>query len=164
MEKFFDNPDTITAEELMAATRLAVVNMKITPILCGSAFKNKGVQQLLDYVCAFLPSPMDVEEIKGINPETEQEVSLQPNEKQHFCALAFKIATDPFVGRLCYIRIYSGALDSGSYVYNSRSGKKERISRIFQMHANKQNPKDRIEAGDICAVVGMKDIRTGDTI
>ena len=164
MEKFFDNPDSITEDEILAALRKAVLANKIVPMLCGSAFKNKGVQTMLDYVMALMPSPLDKESIKGINPNNDQEVERQPDEKEPFSALAFKIATDPFVGRLCFIRVYSGKLDAGSYVYNARSGNKERISRIFQMHANKQNPIDCVGAGDIAAVVGFKDIKTGDTL
>jgi elongation factor G len=164
LEKFFVDKESITVEELKAATRKAVMSMKITPIMCGSAFKNKGVQQLLDAVCSFLPGPLDVPEIIGINPDTDKEEIRTPSEKEPLAALAFKIATDPFVGRLCYIRVYSGTLTAGSYVLNTRTGKKERISRLFQMHANKQNPRDIIEAGDICAAVGFKDIRTGDTL
>ena len=164
LEKFFENKDSLTVPELMEVARKATVSMKITPILCGAAFKNKGVQQLLDAVAAFLPSPLDVPSIEGINPDTDLVVSRKPDEKQPLSALAFKIATDPFVGRLCYVRVYSGTLTAGSYVLNSRTGKKERISRLFQMHANKQNSRDIIEAGDICAAVGFKDIRTGDTL
>ncbi len=164
MEKFFENPDSITREEMMAAIRKAVVDMKITPILCGSAFKNKGVQTMLDAVMAYLPSPMDVEAIVGINPDTEEEELRKPDPDAPFSALAFKIATDPFVGRLCFFRVYSGFLPAGSYVKNMRTEKKERISRIFQMHSNKQNAIDRIDAGDIGAGVGFKDIRTGDTL
>lgn len=164
MEKFFDNPDSITEAELMEAIRKATISMKITPIMCGSAFKNKGVQTMLDAVTTFLPSPLDLEAVTGINPDTEQEETRKPDPKDHFAALAFKIMTDPFVGRLAFFRVYSGRLDGGSYVLNSRSGKKERISRIMQMHANKQNPIDFIEAGDIGAAVGFKEIRTGDTL
>ncbi len=164
MEKFFDDPDSITVEEMRAAIRAAVLDMKIVPMLCGSAFKNKGVQALLDSVCAFLPAPVDIEAIKGINPDTEKEELRKPSINEPFAALAFKIATDPFVGRLCFFRVYSGSLDAGSYVLNTRSNNKERISRIYQMHANKQNPIDRVEAGDIAAGVGFKDIRTGDTL
>jgi len=138
--------------------------MKIVPMLCGASFKNKGVQTMLDYVMALLPSPLDKQSIVGINPDTNEEVSRKPTSDEPFCALAFKIATDPFVGRLCFIRVYSGVLESGSYVYNARTGSKERISRIFQMHANKQKQIDKIEAGDIGAVVGFKDIKTGDTL
>jgi elongation factor G len=138
--------------------------MSMTPVMCGSAFKNKGVQALLDNVCYFLPSPLDVESVKGINPDTEKEEFRKPLNSEPFTALAFKIATDPYVGRLCFMRVYSGALDAGSYIYNSRSDNKERISRIYQMHANKQNPIERVEAGDIAAAVGFKDIRTGDTL
>lgn len=164
MEKYFDNPDTITVDEIMKAIRRAVIDMSITPMMCGTAFKNKGVQALLDAVCAFLPAPVDVEAVVGINPDTEEEEKRRPSVDDPFAALAFKIATDPYVGRLVFLRIYSGFLDAGSYVLNTRSGKKERISRLFQMHANKQNPIDRVEAGDIAAGVGFKDMRTGDTI
>jgi elongation factor G len=164
MEKFFDDPDSITEDEIIAAVRKATVNMAIVPILCGSAFKNKGVQSMLDAVMRYLPSPMDVEAINGINPKTEEEEQRHPDSDEPFAALAFKIATDPFVGRLCFFRVYSGKLDAGSYVYNTRTDKKERISRIFQMHSNKQNPIDVIGAGDIGAGVGFKDIRTGDTL
>ncbi len=164
LEKFFEDPDSITEAELVEAIRKATIDMKIVPVLCGTAFKNKGVQKLLDAVIEFLPSPLDVESIKGINPETGEEVIRHPNVKDPFTALAFKIATDPFVGRLAFMRIYSGKLESGSYVFNTRTSKKERISRLYQMHANKQNPMDVIEAGDICAAVGFKDIRTGDTL
>ena len=164
LEKFFENKDALTVEELKGVARKATIAMKITPIMCGASFKNKGVQQLLDAVAAYLPSPLDVPSIEGINPDTDQVVIRTPDEKEPLSALAFKIATDPFVGRLCYVRVYSGTINAGSYVLNSRSGKKERISRLFQMHANKQNPRDVIEAGDICAVVGFKEIRTGDTL
>jgi elongation factor G len=164
MEKFFEDPDSITKEELQAAIRKATIDMKIVPILCGSAFKNKGVQTMLDAVMAYLPSPMDIEAVTGINPKSEEEETRKPSDQEPFAALAFKIATDPFVGRLCFFRAYSGALNAGSYVLNTRTNKKERISRIFQMHSNKQNPIDRIEAGDIAAGVGFKDIRTGDTL
>jgi elongation factor G len=164
MEKFFDDPDSITVEEMRAAVRAAVCDMKMTPVMCGSAFKNKGVQACLDAVCYFLPSPLDIEAVTGTDPKTDAEVSRKPSVDEPFAALAFKIATDPFVGRLCFIRCYSGALDAGSYVMNTRSGDKERISRLYQMHANKQQPLDRVEAGDIAAAVGFKDIRTGDTL
>ena len=164
MEKFFDDPDSITPEELIATIRKATNEMVIVPMLCGSSFKNKGVQKLLDYIVAFLPSPLDIEAIKGTDPRTGAEVERHPSESEPFCGLAFKIATDPFVGRLAFVRVYSGKLEAGSYVYNSRSDKKERISRIYQRHANKQNPMEVIGAGDICAVVGFKDIRTGDTL
>jgi len=164
MEKFFDDPNSITKDELQAAIRAATIDMKIVPILCGSAFKNKGVQTMLDAVMAYLPSPADVEAITGTNPKTDEEEIRKPIVSEPFAALAFKIATDPFVGRLCFFRVYSGKLDAGSYVMNMRTEKKERISRIFQMHANKQNPIDQIEAGDIGAGVGFKDIRTGDTL
>ncbi len=164
MEKFFEDPDSITPDELIAAIRKATIAMTIVPMLCGSSFKNKGVQLLLDCVMAFLPSPLDIEAVVGTNPETGEETKRHPTESDPFCALAFKIATDPFVGRLAFVRVYSGRLEAGSYVHNSRSGKKERISRLYQMHANKQNPIEVIGAGDICAAVGFKDIRTGDTL
>ncbi|MBO5693383.1 MAG: elongation factor G [Tidjanibacter sp.] len=164
MEKFFEDPDSITPEELIAAIRKATIGMQIIPMLCGSSFKNKGVQLLLDSIMMFLPSPLDIEAIIGTDPRNESTVKRYPTDEDPFCALAFKIATDPYVGRLAFIRIYSGKLDAGTYVYNTRSGKKERISRIYQMHANKQNPMDTIGAGDICAVVGFKDVRTGDTL
>lgn len=164
MEKFFEDPESITPEEVIAALRKATINMSVIPMLCGSSFKNKGVQLLLDSVISYLPSPMDVEAIIGTNPDTGEETSRQPSEKDPFCALAFKIATDPFVGRLGFIRVYSGKLDAGSYTFNTRSGKKERISRIYQMHANKQNPIEFVGAGDIAAAVGFKDVRTGDTL
>jgi len=164
MEKFFEAPETITEAEVLAALRKACLANKVVPMVCGSAFKNKGVQTMLDYVMELMPSPMDKEDIKGINPDTEEEVTRKPDVNEPFAALAFKIATDPFVGRLAYFRAYSGKLDSGSYVLNTRSGNKERISRIFQMHANKQNQVPFIEAGDIGAAVGFKDIKTGDTL
>jgi elongation factor G len=164
MEKFFDAPETITEREVLDALRKACLANKIVPMVCGSSFKNKGVQTMLDLVMELMPSPMDKEVTKGINPDTEQEVTRKPDVKEPFTALAFKIATDPFVGRLCFFRAYSGRLDAGSYVLNTRSGNKERISRIFQMHANKQNAIEFIEAGDIGAAVGFKDIRTGDTL
>ena len=164
LEKFFDDPTSITVDEMRAAVRAAVCDMKMTPVMCGSAFKNKGVQACLDAVCYFLPSPVDIEAVKGINPRTEVEIFRKPSATEPFAALAFKIATDPFVGRLCFIRCYSGKLEAGSYVLNTRTGDKERISRLYQMHANKQNPIDSIEAGDIAAAVGFKDIRTGDTL
>lgn len=164
MEKYFEDPNSITEDEILAALRAATISMKIVPMVCGSSFKNKGVQTMLDYVMAILPSPLDRENIVGTDPRTGNEVSRKPSETDPFCALAFKIATDPYVGRLCFIRSYSGVLESGSYVLNNRSGNKERISRIFQMHANKQNQIDKLEAGDIGAVVGFKDIKTGDTL
>jgi len=164
MEKFFEDPNSITEREVLNALRQACVANKVVPMLCGSAFKNKGVQTMLDLVMELMPSPMDKEHITGINPDTELEVTRKPDVKEPFTALAFKIATDPFVGRLCFFRVYSGRLDAGSYVLNTRSGNKERISRIFQMHANKQNAIDFIEAGDIGAAVGFKDIKTGDTL
>lgn len=164
MEKYFDDPSTITEEEVIRALRNATVQMACTPMLCGSSFKNKGVQTLLDYVCAFLPSPLDTPAVVGTNPSTKEEEDRKPSEEDKTAALAFKIATDPYVGRLTFIRVYSGSIKSGSYVLNARSGKKERISRMFQMHSNHQNPVEEISAGDIGAVVGMKDIRTGDTL
>lgn len=164
MEKFFENPDTITEDEIHEAIRKATIDMTIVPMLCGSSFKNKGVQTMLDCVVRYLPSPLDVEAIVGINPETGDEVTRKPDAKEPFAALAFKIMTDPFVGRLAFFRCYSGRLDAGTYVKNIRSGKNERISRIMQMHANKQNPIDFIEAGDIGAAVGFKEIKTGDTL
>ncbi len=164
MEKYFDDPNSITEEEIIAALRAATIDMAIVPMLCGSSFKNKGVQTMLDYVMALCPSPMDKESIKGTNPDNGKEVARKPSETEPFAALAFKIATDPYVGRLCFIRAYSGVLESGSYVFNTRSENKERISRIFQMHANKQNQIERLGAGDIGAVVGFKDIKTGDTL
>lgn len=164
MEKFFNDPSTITEEEILTALRKATIDMKIVPMLCGSSFRNKGVQTMLDYVMELLPSPLDKDNIIGHDPNTDADVVLKPDPKEPFAALAFKIATDPFVGRLCFVRAYAGILESGSYVYNTRSGNKERISRIFQMHANKQNQIERLEAGDIGAVVGFKDIKTGDTL
>ena len=164
MEKFFDDPESITVDDLRPAIRKATIEMKITPMMCGSAFKNKGVQALLDACCDYMPSPMDIEAVEGTDPKTDEPISRQPSVTDPFAALAFKIATDPYVGRLCFIRAYSGGLDAGSYVLNTRTGKKERISRLYQMHSNKQNPIDRVEAGDICAAVGFKDIRTGDTL
>ncbi|WP_181304576.1 elongation factor G [Rufibacter sp. XAAS-G3-1] len=164
MEKYFDDPETITEEEIMTALRKATIDLAIVPMLCGSSFKNKGVQTMLDYVMALCPSPMDKESIIGTNPDTGEEISRKPSESEPFAGLAFKIATDPYVGRLCFVRAYSGVLESGSYVYNTRSNNKERISRIFQMHANKQNQIERLSAGDIGAVVGFKDIKTGDTL
>jgi elongation factor G len=164
MEKYFEDPASISEDEILAALRAATISMKIVPMLCGSSFKNKGVQTMLDYVMAILPSPMDKEGVRGTHPDTGEEILRKPSESEPFAALAFKIATDPYVGRLCFIRAYSGGLDSGSYVLNNRSGNKERISRIFQMHANKQNSIERLGAGDIGAVVGFKDIKTGDTL
>jgi elongation factor G len=164
MEKYFADPNSISADEIRAAVRQAVIAQKVVPMFCGSSFKNKGVQEVLNAVCAILPSPVDKKEVKGTNPDTGEEETRQPSTDGPFAALAFKIATDPFVGRLAYIRAYSGGLDAGSYVLNTRTGKKERISRLFQMHANKQNSVDRVEAGDIAAGVGFKDIRTGDTL
>ncbi|MEO6884595.1 MAG: elongation factor G [Bacteroidia bacterium] len=164
MQKFFDAPETITEREVLDALRKACISNKIVPMVCGSAFKNKGVQTMLDLVMELMPSPLDKPETKGTNPDTGEEITRRPDVNEPFTALAFKIATDPFVGRLCFFRTYAGHLDAGSYVLNTRSGNKERISRIFQMHANKQNAIDFIEAGDIGAAVGFKDIRTGDTL
>lgn len=164
MEKYFEDPASITEEEVISALRKACVANKVIPMLCGSAFKNKGVQTMLDYVMELMPSPLDMENIVGTNPDTEEPTSRKPEVSEPFAALAFKIATDPFVGRLCFFRAYSGRLEAGSYVYNTRTQKKERISRIFQMHANKQNSIPFLEAGDIGAAVGFKDIKTGDTL
>ena len=164
MEKYFDDPNSITEEEVIAAIRKGTLSMQCTPMLCGSSFKNKGVQTLLDYVCAFLPSPLDTPNIIGTNPTTGEEEDRKPSEDAPTSALAFKIATDPYVGRLVFFRVYSGKVEAGSYVYNTRSGKKERVSRLFQMNSNKQVPMDAIDAGDIGAGVGFKDIRTGDTL
>jgi len=164
MEKFFEDPDSITKAEMEAAIRKSTIDMSIQPILCGSAFKNKGVQTMLDAVMAFLPSPYDIGAIEGIDPKTDEPTSRKPSPDVPTSALAFKIATDPFVGRLCFFRMYSGRIDAGSYIFNTRTEKKERISRIFQMHSNKQNAIDFIEAGDIGAGVGFKDIKTGDTL
>ena len=164
MNKYFDDPSTITEEEILRALRAATVAMEVTPMLCGSSFKNKGVQTWLDYVCAFLPSPLDTPNVVGTNPDTGAEEDRKPSEEEKTSALAFKIATDPYVGRLTFIRVYSGKVEAGSYIYNSRSGKKERVSRLFQMHSNHQNPVEVIGAGDIGAGVGFKDIRTGDTL
>ena len=164
MEKFFDKPESITNEEIISAVRKATIGMAIVPICCGSSFKNKGVQFLLDAVMRYLPSPLDKGNVEGINPNTGNKEERKPINTEPFCALVFKIATDPFVGRLAFLRAYSGKLDAGSYVYNTRSGKKERVARLYQMHSNKQNPIDFVEAGDICAAVGFKDLRTGDTV
>ena len=164
MEKYFDDPSTITEEEIIAALRKGCLSLQCVPMLCGSSFKNKGVQTMLDYVCALLPSPMDTENIVGTNPDTEEEEDRKPSVDEPTSALAFKIATDPYVGRLVFFRVYSGTVAAGSYVYNPRSGKKERVSRLFQMHSNKQNPVEEIAAGDIGSGVGFKDIRTGDTL
>ena len=164
MERFFEDPDSITAEDLKVVIRKAVIAMDFCPVMCGSSFKNKGVQNLLDAVIAYLPNPLDIPNSKGTDPRTGEEVHFPVDPEAPLSALAFKIATDPFVGRLCYTRIYSGKIEAGSYVYNPRTDKKERISRLFQMHSNKQMPKEVLEAGDICACVGFKDIRTGDTL
>ena len=164
MEKYFDDPNSITEEEIISAIRKGTISMACTPMLLGSSYKNKGVQPLLDYVCAFLPAPVDVEVIKGTNPDTDEEEDRKPSEDEPTSALAFKIATDPYMGRLVFFRVYSGKITAGSYVYNPRSGKKERISRLFQMNSNKEIPMESIDAGDIGAGVGFKDIRTGDTL
>jgi elongation factor G len=164
LEKFVNDPDSISEDDIMKAIRKATIELRITPVLCGASFKNKGVQNLLDAIAAYLPNPYELDAIKGINPYTEKEELRHPDINEPFCALAFKIATDPFVGRVAFFRVYSGELKPGSMVLNTATGKKERISRIFQMHANKQNPIDHIEAGDICAAVGFKNIRTGDTL
>ena len=164
MEKYFEDENSLTEAEILAALRQATISGKVVPMMCGSAFKNKGVQAMLDMVMEILPSPMDTEAIIGTNPDTDEEEVRQPSVDEPFTSLAFKIATDPYVGRLCFTRAYSGILESGSYVFNTRTNKKERISRIFQMHANKQNQIDSLQAGDIAALVGFKDIRTGDTL
>ena len=164
MEKYFENPDSLTESEIIAALRKGTISMQIVPACCGSSFKNKGVQFLLDCVMRYLPSPLDKGAVKGTHPRTGEEIVRKPSESEPFCALVFKIATDPFVGRLAFLRAYSGHLDSGSYVYNTRTGKKERVARLYQMHSNHQNPIEFVEAGDICAAVGFKDLRTGDTI
>ncbi|NLR65756.1 elongation factor G [Chitinophaga varians] len=164
MEKFFEDPNSISEAEIHEAIRKATIDIAIIPMMCGSSFKNKGVQKMLDAVCRYLPSPMDIEAVKGTHPDTGEEIDRKPDAKEPFAALAFKIMTDPFVGRLAFFRAYSGHLDAGSYILNTRTGKNERISRIMQMHANKQNPIDFIEAGDIGAAVGFKDIKTGDTL
>jgi elongation factor G len=163
LEKFFDNPDAITEDEIVDTIRKATIGMSITPMMCGSSFKNKGVQYLLDAIVRFLPSPLDKGAVKGLD-DSGNEVTREPSVKEPFCGLVFKIATDPYVGRLAFIRAYSGKLDAGSYTYNTRSERKERVARLYQMHSNKQNPIEFVEAGDICAAVGFKDLRTGDTI
>ena len=164
MEKYFEDPDSLTREEIIAAIRKGCISMQIVPACCGSSFKNKGVQFLLDAVMRYLPSPLDKGAVKGTHPRTGEEISRNPSADEPFCALVFKIATDPFVGRLAFLRAYSGRLDSGSYVFNTRTGKKERVARLYQMHSNHQNPIEFVEAGDICAAVGFKDLRTGDTV
>jgi elongation factor G len=164
MEKYFEDPESISPDEIRKAIRAATIDMSIVPMMCGSSFKNKGVQALLNAVCAFLPSPLDKEAVEGTHPDTEEVLLREPNENEPFTALAFKIATDPYVGRLCFFRVYAGKLNAGSYILNTRSGNKERISRLYQMHANKQNPIDTVYTGDIAAGVGFKDIRTGDTL
>jgi elongation factor G len=164
LERYLEDHASITEEEILSAVRKAVISRKIVPVMCGAAFKNKGIQRLLDGIVAFLPSPLDIGSVQGVHPDTGEEIRREPDEKAPLTALAFKIATDPYVGRLVYVRVYSGRIDSGTQVFNPRTGRKERISRIYQMHANKQNPRDFIEAGDICGVVGLKDIKTGDTL
>lgn len=164
IEKYFEDPDSLTEEEIIAALRKGTISMQIVPACCGSSFKNKGVQFLLDAVMRYLPSPLDKGSVKGTNPRNGEEVERKPSAQEPFCALVFKIATDPFVGRLAFMRVYSGRLDAGSYVFNTRTGKKERVARLYQMHSNHQNPIEFDEAGDICAAVGFKDLRTGDTI
>ena len=164
MDKFFEDPDSLTEDEIVAALRKGTISMKIVPACCGSSFKNKGVQYLLDSVMRYLPSPLDKGAVKGTHPKTGQEIERKPDSQEPFCALVFKIATDPYVGRLAFMRAYSGHLDAGSYVYNTRTGKKERVARLYQMHSNHQNPIEFVEAGDICAAVGFKDLRTGDTV
>ncbi len=164
LEKYFEDPNSITPDEIRAAIRAAVIDMSIIPMMCGSAFKNKGVQAVLDAVCSYMPSPLDVDAVEGTHPGTGEAIKRKPDPDAPFAALAFKIATDPYVGRLAFFRVYSGSLDAGSYVLNTRSDKKERISRLYQMHSNKQNPVDRVQAGDIAAAVGFKDIKTGDTL
>ena len=164
IEKYFEDPDSLTEEEIIAALRKGTISMQIVPACCGSSFKNKGVQFLLDAVMRYLPSPLDKGSVKGTNPRNGEETERKPSAKEPFCALVFKIATDPFVGRLAFMRVYSGRLDAGSYVFNTRTGKKERVARLYQMHSNHQNPIEFDEAGDICAAVGFKDLRTGDTI
>ena len=164
LEKFFEDPGSITEDEMMTAIRKAVIDLSFSPVLVGSAFKNKGIQALLDAVCKYLPSPLDLPPVTGINPDNDKEETREPDASKPFAALAFKIATDPFVGRLCFFRTYSGKLNAGSYVFNTRTAKKERISRLMQMHSNKQNPIDFVEAGDIAAAIGFKNIKTGDTL
>ena len=164
LEKFFDDPDAISEQEIVETLRKATIGMSVVPVTCGSSFKNKGVQFLLDAIMRYLPSPLDKPEVKGTNPYTSKEEARHPSDSDPFCALVFKIATDPYVGRLAFLRTYSGKLDAGSYVLNTRSNKKERVSRLFQMHSNKQNPIEFVEAGDICAAVGFKELRTGDTV
>ena len=164
MEKYFEDPDSVTEEEIIAAIRKGTIAMQIVPACCGSSFKNKGVQFLLDAVMRYLPSPLDKGAVTGTNPRTGAEIERKPSNQEPFCALVFKIATDPFVGRLAFLRAYSGRLDAGSYVYNTRTAKKERVARLYQMHSNHQNPIEFVEAGDICAAVGFKDLRTGDTV
>ncbi len=164
LERYLDDPDSITNDQLSNAIRKATIQMSVVPVMCGAAFKNKGIQRLLDAVVAFLPSPVDIDSVKGINPRNDETVERKPEASEPLAALAFKIATDPFVGRLAFLRVYSGKIEAGSNVLNVRTGKKERVTRLYQMHANKQNPKNFIGAGDICAAVGFKNLRTGDTL
>lgn len=164
LERYFEDPNSITSEEIRDVIRRSTIERTIVPVMCGSAFKNKGVQRLMDAIAGYLPSPLDVGPIKGIHPKINKEISRSPDNEQPMAALAFKIATDPFVGRLAYLRVYSGTIHSNSVVYNPRTNKRERITRLYQMHANKQTPKDKIEAGDICAAVGFKSLKTGDTL
>ena len=164
LEKYFEDSESITKDEMLHAIRGATIDMSIVPVLCGSGFKNKGVQRLLDSIINFLPSPLDISAVVGKHPKTEEEVKREPDAEEPTSALVFKIATDPYVGRLAFMRVYSGKLTSKSTLFNPRTGKKERVNRLYQMHANKQKPKDQIEAGDICAAVGFKDLRTGDTL
>ncbi|MCH7656844.1 MAG: elongation factor G [Bacteroidetes bacterium] len=164
LERYFEDPNSITSEEIRDVIRRSTIERTIVPVMCGSAFKNKGVQRLMDAIAGYLPSPLDVGPIKGIHPKNNKEISRSPDNEQPMAALAFKIATDPFVGRLAYLRVYSGTIHSNSVVYNPRTNKRERITRLYQMHANKQTPKDKIEAGDICAAVGFKSLKTGDTL
>lgn len=164
LERYLDDPDSITPDEMREAIRKATIDMSVVPVFCGSAFKNKGIQRLLDAVVAFLPSPLDIGAVTGFNPYTSKEENRNPDSGEPLTALAFKIATDPFVGRLVFLRIYSGVLKSGVQVMNVRTGKKDRISRLYQMHANKQNPKEEVGAGDICGAVGLKNVKTGDTL
>jgi elongation factor G len=164
LERFLEDRSSITVEEFMEHTRNAVISQQVVPVLCGASFKNKGIQRLLDAICSLMPSPLDIDNVKGINPDNDKVEERKADEKEPLTALAFKIATDPYVGRLTYLRVYSGAIDSGMQVLNPRTGKKERINRLYQMHANKQNARDRVEAGDICGVVGLKEVVTGDTL
>ncbi len=164
LERYLEDHDSITIDEILTALRKSTIQGLAVPVICGAAFKNKGIQSLLDTIVAFLPSPVDIGAVTGVDPRNDQEVKREPDDNEPLAALAFKIATDPFVGRLVFLRIYSGILHAGDTVLNARTGKRERINRLFQMHANKQNPKESISAGDICAGVGFKDLKTGDTL